>query len=109
MAYEYLLIGCIVLFFLVSTFMISVGCIEKYGNIFAGGCALCVVSVSLLIGIGLDWNKRVIDHATNFFNKRDDVYKCEGLKPLQCDYKLKMWREDSIMWYNKVKNIMEGN
>ena len=108
MEFEYCLLGCMVFMAIVSIVLITLGCIENSEIMFSVGCGLCIVSGLLIFELGSDWNKRTIDHADDFFATRDEVYKCDGLKPLQCDYKLKVWREDSVMWANKVKNIMEG-
>ena len=107
MGFEFLLLVILSVLTFIATVMCVIGLIHMHTGLGTGGLAILVFSILLIIGLISDWEKRTVDHAAEFFSTRDTVYKCEGLKPLQCDYKLKAWRSDSVMWADRVRNIME--
>lgn len=107
MGFEILLLAIMSVMAIIAIVMCVIGLTDRHTGLGTGGLALLVLSILLIIGLMSDWDKRTVDHAAEFFSTRDTVYKCEGLKPLQCDYKLKVWRDDSVMWADRVKNIME--
>lgn len=108
MWFEILLFAIMSVMAIIAIVMCVIGLNDMNTELGTGGLALLVLSILLIIGRISDLDKRTVDYAAEFFSTRDAVYKCEGLKPLQCDYKLKMWRDDSVMWSDRVRNIMEA-
>lgn len=49
----------------------------------------------------------VVRRADNFFKTRDGAYSCELPDGYACKLRLKEWKEDSVYWTEKVKNVLE--
>ena len=63
--------------------------------------------VLIEVGLYFDWDNRTMKAASDFFNTRDEVYKCEGLSPEVCKYKKLIWQKDSTIWQVKLNKIIE--
>ena len=47
------------------------------------------------------------ERADKFFATRNDAYSCELPDGYACKLRIKEWREDSVYWENKIKEVME--
>ena len=47
------------------------------------------------------------ERADRFFATRHDAYSCELPDGYACKLRIKEWREDSVYWENKIKEVME--
>lgn len=68
--------------------------------------------VALLFGtmaalITNEYPRIATERADRFFATRHDAYSCELPDGYACKLRIKEWREDSVYWENKIKEVME--
>ena len=68
--------------------------------------------VALLFGtmaaiITEEYPRIAAERADRFFATRNDVYSCELSDGYACKLSIKEWRDDSVYWENKIKEVME--
>ena len=68
--------------------------------------------VALLFGtmaalITSDYPRIAAERADRFFATRNEAYSCELPDGYACKLRIKEWREDSVYWENKIKEVME--
>ena len=88
---------------------LSVGLICVMQQIRAAGISFIV---ALLFGtmtalIINEYPRIAAEKADRFFATRHDAYSCELPDGYACKLRIKEWREDSVYWENKIKEVME--
>jgi hypothetical protein len=69
--------------------------------------------VALLFGtmatlITEEYPRIAAERADRFFATSHEAYSCELPDGYACKLRIKEWREDSVYWENKIKEVMEN-
>ena len=108
MTFYNLVIYCfVVIAIIAATWTVVLICNKEPPATFGISFIVALLFATMAAMITNEYPRIAAERADRFFATRHEAYSCELPDGYACKLRIKEWREDSVYWENKIKEVME--